>query len=114
MGRLTTHVLNTAEGIPAEGMQIELHRLETGGPSHLKTVSTNADGRVDNPLLEGGDFTAGTYELRFHAGEYFLRRRLECPFLGVVPIRFTVAAPKENYHVPLVCSPWSYSTYRGS
>jgi 5-hydroxyisourate hydrolase len=115
MGRLTTHVLDTAAGAPAAGLTIELFRLD-GGETRLTVARTNADGRVDRPLLEGEALTAGTYELRFHAGDY-LRTRHDLPepaFLDVVPIRFGIAAPQEHYHVPLLISPYGYSTYRGS
>lgn len=120
MGRLTTHVLDTAAGRPAEGLVIELWRLATDTPSEselLKTVTTNADGRVDGPLLEGGAFTAGVYELRFQAGAYLRANgtQLSAPaFLDVIPIRFGLADPGGHYHVPLLLSPYGYSTYRGS
>ena len=115
MGRLTTHVLDTAAGAPAAGLTIELFRLD-GSETRLTVARTNADGRVDRPLLEGEALTAGTYELRFHAGDY-LRTRHDLPepaFLDVVPIRFGIAAPQQHYHVPLLISPYGYSTYRGS
>lgn len=115
MGRLTTHVLDTALGCPAAGLTVELYRLgETA--EHIVSAETNADGRIDSPLLEGDAFAEGVYELRFHAGDY-LRRTATLPepaFLDVVPIRFGIAAPDEHYHVPLLLSPYSYSTYRGS
>ena len=109
MGRLTTHVLDTANGRPGAGMAIELYSLE-GEARLLKRVKTNADGRTDAPLLEGESLRAGCYELRFHVGEYFASRA----FLDVVPVRFNVADAAAHYHVPLLCSPWSYTTYRGS
>ncbi len=115
MGRLTTHVLDTVAGAPAVGLTVELFRLDDG-ETRVTVARTNADGRVDQPLLEGEALTAGTYELRFHAGDY-LRSRHDLPepaFLDVVPIRFGIAAPHENYHVPLLISPYGYSTYRGS
>ncbi len=115
MGRLTTHVLDTATGRPAAGLTIELFRIGQK-EERLTSVRTNQDGRVDKPLLEGAAFTAGTYELRFHAGDY-LRARTALPdpaFLDVVPIRFGIAAPGEHYHVPLLLSPYGYATYRGS
>ena len=105
-GRLTTHVLDTARGVPAAGMTVELWK----GGERLKTAQTNANGRTESPLLEGAALEAAEYELRFHVGAYFGERK----FLDVVPVRFTVAAPGEHYHVTLLCSPWSYSTYRGS
>lgn len=116
MGRLTTHVLDTAAGRPAAGLAIELFRLAGGMEEKLVAAVTNADGRVDGPLLDGDGFTAGVYELRFHAGAY-LRAAGAGPeplFLDVIPIRFGIAAPGEHYHVPLLLSPFGYSTYRGS
>ena len=115
MGRLTTHVLDTASGKPAAGLKIELFR--DGGEAPLKTIRTNADGRADGPILEGAEFTAGTYELRFHAGDYLRGSGTELPepaFLDVIPIRFGIADPAAHYHVPLLLSPYGYSTYRGS
>ncbi len=115
MGRLTTHVLDTAAGRPAAGLTVELYRIgEDDKP--LVAARTNADGRLDRPLLEGPALTAGVYELRFHAGDYLRRTApaAEPPFLDVVPVRFGVAAPEEHYHVPLLLSPYGYSTYRGS
>ena len=116
MGRLTTHVLDTALGRPAAGLKIELHLL--GSPSRLlKTATTNADGRVDDPLLSDSDLRAGQYELRFFAGDYLRRRGCklgEPAFLDVIPVRFGVAEPQSHYHVPLLLSPFGYSTYRGS
>ncbi len=115
MGRLTTHVLDTTAGGPAVGLTIELYRL-TGGETRVAVVRTNDDGRIDKPLIEGDALTAGVYELRFHAGDY-LRRRHDLPdpaFLDVVPIRFGIASPGAHYHVPLLISPYGYSTYRGS
>jgi 5-hydroxyisourate hydrolase len=116
MGRLTTHVLDTASGKPAAGLKIELFRVG-GDSSPVAVATTNADGRVDRPLLEGAALTSGQYELRFHAGDYLRRMGVavaEPAFLEVVPIRFGVAAPADHYHVPLLLSPYGYSTYRGS
>jgi 5-hydroxyisourate hydrolase len=116
MGRLTTHVLDTASGSPAAGLKIELFLLD-GGTVPLKTVTTNSDGRVDGPLLEGAGFMRGHYELRFHAGDYLRARGVAVPdpaFLDVIPIRFGIADPLQHYHVPLLLSPYGYSTYRGS
>lgn len=117
MARLSTHVLDTAHGRPAAGLLVELHRLEGGGRTVVTRVRTNADGRTDAPLLAGAAFRTGAYELVFHVADYF--RRLgtplaEPPFLDEVPIRFALAEPDGHYHVPLLVSPWSYSTYRGS
>ena len=113
MGKLTTHVLDTSSGRPAKGLKVEIYR----GDDLLKTVTTNDDGRVDGPILEGTAFTTGIYELRFHAGEY-LRRVMpglaEPLFLDVIPIRFGIADASQHYHVPLLLSPYGYSTYRGS
>lgn len=115
MGRLTTHVLDTARGRPAAGLKIELYRIGDR-EEHLGSVVTNADGRVDGAMLEGSQLTAGTYELRFHAGAYLkgVADVSSPPFLDVVPIRFGVSAPDQHYHVPLLLSPYGYSTYRGS
>jgi 5-hydroxyisourate hydrolase len=116
MGRLTTHVLDTATGRPAEGLKIELYRLGDGAV-RVKTVTTNADGRVDAPLLEGDALVAGRYELLFHAGDYLRGCAAALPetlFLDVIPIRFGIASAAEHYHVPLLISPYGYSTYRGS
>lgn len=116
MGRLTTHVLDTASGRPAAGLKIELRRLG-GDAAPLKTVVTNGDGRVDAPLLEGDAYLPGVYELTFHAGDYLraMGHALPAPaFLDVVPIRFGIAEGEEHYHVPLLISPYGYSTYKGS
>jgi len=111
MGRLTTHVLDTMRGRPAAGVAIELRR---DGESLVQS-RTNADGRTDAPLLEGDALTAGTYELVFDVGAYFAGADVpEPPFLGLVPVRFGIADPAAHYHVPLLASPWAYSTYRGS
>jgi 5-hydroxyisourate hydrolase len=109
MGKLTTHVLDTVSGKPAPGVQISLFR---GGILLSQTV-TNTDGRCDAPLLEGPDLIDGDYELVFSIGRYFRDRGIESPFLDEVPVRFRMETSC-NYHVPLVCSPWAYSTYRGS
>ena len=118
MTGLTTHVLDTALGTPAEGLVIDLYHLEGEVRSHLKTVVTNADGRVDGgPILIGESFRKGTYELVFHAGDYLRRSGAalaEPPFLDVIPIRFGIADESGHYHVPLLISPYGYSTYRGS
>ena len=116
MGRLTTHVLDTAAGRPAAGLVIELYRLD-GEPTYVRSVTTNDDGRVDGPLLEGEAFVTGVYELRFNAGDYLRQNTVALPdpaFLDVVPIRFGIADASQHYHVPLLLSPYGYSTYRGS
>jgi 5-hydroxyisourate hydrolase len=109
-GKLTTHVLDTAHGRPAAGVAIELARLAGGSREVLRTVVTNDDGRTDEPLLGAGELAAGDYELVFAVGDYFGERA----FLDRVPVRFSVADAGAHYHVPLLVSPWSYSTYRGS
>ena len=110
MGKLTTHVLDTAGGRPGAGMALELFLLEGKDWKLLKSVKTNSDGRTDAPLLEGERFRTGTYQLVFHVGAYFGSRE----FLDQVPVRFAIAEAGAHYHVPLLCSPWSYTTYRGS
>ncbi|RCV91576.1 hydroxyisourate hydrolase [Billgrantia montanilacus] len=117
MGRLTTHVLDTAKGQPGEGIEIAVYRLEGEQRTRLKSVVTNDDGRCDAPILEGDDFLAGEYELVFHAGAYLRRQGVtadEPRFLDVIPLRFGVADASQHYHVPLLLSPYGYSTYRGS
>jgi 5-hydroxyisourate hydrolase len=112
MGRLTTHVLDTAAGQPAGGVRVVLRR----DGAVLVDTRTNSDGRTDQPLLEGAAFKPGTYELTFHVGDYFRARGTplaDPPFLDVIPLRFTIAHDA-NYHVPLLVSPYGYSTYRGS
>ena len=110
MGRLTTHVLDTANGRPGAGIAVELFLLDGKEWNLLKSVKTNADGRTDAPLLEGEKFRTGTYQLVFHIGAYFRSPG----FLDLVPVRFGIADAAAHYHVPLLCTPWSYSTYRGS
>ena len=122
MGKLTTHVLNVAAGIPAAGMRIELRTATTTSraPADMALIGaaqTNADGRCSSPLLHGAAFRAGLYSLTFHVAAYFrtLGHDLpEPPFLDEVVIAFGIADPNQDYHVPLLVSPWSYSTYRGS
>lgn len=116
MGRLTTHVLDTMAGGPAAGVTVEL-RTVGGGARRLKTVTTNADGRADAPLLEGAALAAGRYELRFRVGDYLRKRHgLDATplFLDEIPVRFGIADPDQHYHVPLLLSAHGYSTYRGS
>ncbi len=113
-GRLTTHVLDIARGRPAAGMMLELARLDENSERRvLKTARTNDDGRTDEPLLEEEGFERGVYEITFHVGEYF-GEGSDPPFLDRVPVRFGISDPNAHYHVPLLASPWSYSTYRGS
>jgi 5-hydroxyisourate hydrolase len=116
-GRLTTHVLDTTSGKPGAGLRIDLYRLEGEDRAALKSVLTNADGRCDEPLLTGDEFGPGEYELVFHVNDYFAGAGIDLPtpaFLGTVPIRFGVSAAGRHYHVPLLISPFGYSTYRGS
>jgi 2-oxo-4-hydroxy-4-carboxy-5-ureidoimidazoline decarboxylase len=116
-GRLSTHVLDTHAGRPAVGVAIELYELAGDRYHSLTTAVTNADGRTDGPLIGGRPLPVGRYELRFAVGDHFRRRGIEAgdpPFLDIVPLRFSVAEPEGHYHVPLLCTPWSYSTYRGS
>jgi 5-hydroxyisourate hydrolase len=117
-GYLTTHVLDTAQGIPASQMAIQVWRLDTTEERSLqKMVYTGANGRPEEPLLAGEEFKTGTYELIFAVAAYFTAQHLpmtEPPFLGDVPIRFSIADEHAHYHVPLLVSPWAYSTYRGS
>lgn len=118
MGRLTTHVLDTVNGAPAAGMALELWRLSSdGGRERLLATTTNADGRVDAPLLDDAAMIAGEYEMIFDVRAYFVAKNGEVgasPFLDRVPVRFTIFDAGAHYHVPLLVSPWAYSTYRGS
>lgn len=116
MGRLTTHVLDTAQGRPADGVAVALFGLS---PERrlIAEASTNADGRLDAPILDGDAFSTGIYELVFQAGDYFrnsLTNLPDPPFVDEVVLRFGIAEADQHYHVPLLVSPWSYSTYRGS
>jgi 5-hydroxyisourate hydrolase len=116
-GRLSTHVLDTAHGRPAADLRIELWMLRDDGEKLLTTVRTNSDGRTDAPLLDELSIDVGTYELLFFVGEYFIAQGVVLPeprFLDIVPIRFGIFDAAQKYHVPLLVSPWSYSTYRGS
>jgi 5-hydroxyisourate hydrolase len=115
--KLSTHVLDTAHGRPAAGLKIELWSLTGGGRALLKTAHTNADGRTDQPLLGPEDMRAGEYELVFFVGDYFAANPTAAApirFLDRVPVRFGIADATASYHVPLLVSPWAYSTYRGS
>lgn len=117
MGRISTHVLDIKRGKPALGVRADLMRIAPDGTSTLvKSVMTNADGRTDGPLLTGNDFIVGTYELRFHIADYFRAAGDDDAelFLDIVPLRFVIREADGHYHVPLLVSPWAYSTYRGS
>ena len=112
-GKITTHVLNTAEGCPGAGIKIELYR----GHECIATLTTNADGRTDRPLLAKEAMVAGEYELHFQLGPYFAQRPLTTstpPYLDTVPIRVGISDPAAHYHVALLATPWGYTTYRGS
>jgi len=111
--KLSTHVLDLTTGRPAEGMKIDLWR-RGAAPELLKTVTTNHDGRTDSPLLGADELTVASYELVFHVRGYFAGRGIGCTFLDDVPIRFTISDAAAGYHVPLLVTPWGYSTYRGS
>jgi 5-hydroxyisourate hydrolase len=117
MGKLTTHILDTANGRPGAGVSISLFRIDGEMRQPIGDFVTNADGRCDAPLLAGDDLIIGTYELVFRVGDYFARQGADLPqprFIDIVPLRFGIADAKAHYHVPLLVSPWSYSTYRGS
>jgi 5-hydroxyisourate hydrolase len=117
MGKLTTHVLDTAHGRPGANLKVELFALDGDSRRAIKTIHTNDDGRADSPLLEGDAFASGEYELVFHAGDYFAAIGVNVPeprFVDRVVLRFGIADAKAHYHVPLLVSPWAYSTYRGS
>ncbi|BCD87893.1 5-hydroxyisourate hydrolase [Pseudomonas solani] len=117
MGRLTTHVLDAAHGCPGSDISIELYRVENGGMELITRTTTNDDGRCDAPLLQGESYATGVYQLHFHAGDYYRKRGVKLPeqaFLDVVVLRFGISAEQDHYHVPLLISPYSYSTYRGS
>ena len=117
MAKLSTHVLDTAAGIAAAGVAIELHRVDANGRVLVATATTNADGRTDRPLLQGDPIEPGVYELTFHAGDYLRRAGhllTDPPFLDIVIVRLGIADPDGSYHVPLLLSPYGYSTYRGT
>jgi 5-hydroxyisourate hydrolase len=113
-GRLTTHVLDTALGKPAGNLRIDLFRIDGERAERIGSARTNVDGRCDAPLLSGDAMRSGTYELRFYAGDYLGQNADDVPFLNIIPIRFGIADVSAHYHVPLLLSPYSYSTYRGS
>jgi len=115
--KLSTHVLDIAHGCPAQGMKIELWQLEGDDRTLITTAKTNADGRTDQPLLSADEMKPGQYEIVFFVGDYFAARGTPQPktrFLDKVPVRFGIADAGASYHVPLLCTPWAYSTYRGS
>lgn len=115
--KLSTHVLDTANGCPASGMQIELWEITGENRKLLKSVFTNSDGRTDQPLLSASELNTGYYELVFYVGEYFGKKissQSKVPFLDRIPVRFGIEDCNSSYHVPLLVSPWAYSTYRGS
>jgi len=117
LGRLSTHVLDTGAGLPAAGVCWTLYRIDGGRRDRLCGGVTNQDGRTDAPLLAGSSVATGTYELLFEVGEYFKARGVtltDPPFLDLVPVRFAISDSSQNYHVPLLVSPYGYSTYRGS
>lgn len=116
-GYLTTHVLDTARGVPAAGLKIALYRISGEGRQKIAETATNADGRTDTPILPVGEFATGSYELVFDAGDYLRasgQAGAEPLFLDQVPIRFGMSDPAAHYHVPLLLSPFGYGTYRGS
>ncbi len=118
-GLLTTHVLDTMYGVPAADLEIQLWRFASSGDQRelLRSMRTNAQGRTDEPLLQGEELLPGRYELVFAVGAYFLKRQVALPdplFLDMVPVRFGIADKSAHYHVPLLVSPWAYNTYRGS
>ena len=117
MARISTHVLDTSRGAPAQGIAVELHLVKGAERRLMAAVTTNADGRTDAPLVSADALETGVYELSFHAADYFHRLGVTLPnppFLGVIVIRIGIADPSGNYHVPLLLSPFAYSTYRGS
>ena len=117
-GRLSTHVLDTHAGRPAAGVAVELSEISAAGVTHtIERTTTNDDGRTDRPLIEGRPLPIGRYELRFAVGDYFAHHTVlltDPPFLDTVPVQFAIADPEGHYHVPLLVTPWSYATYRGS
>lgn len=117
MGKLSTHVLDISQGKPGAGVLVELYAVEATQRTLLRSAVTNQDGRCDAPLLEGAAMRAGQYELVFAAGDYFAAQGMTLPqprFIDRVIVAFGIADPNQNYHVPLIVSPWAYSTYRGS
>jgi 5-hydroxyisourate hydrolase len=117
MAKLSTHILDTANGVPARGVRIDFERLNHSSPELIKTLITNADGRTDELLLDSDSMETGEYQLTFYIADYFSAQQGisgEATFLNKVPVRFTILDAADSYHVPLLVTPWSYSTYRGS
>ncbi|KWT99466.1 hydroxyisourate hydrolase [Vibrio toranzoniae] len=117
MGRLTTHVLDTTHGLPGAEIKVELYKVNEDSTEKLATVLTNSDGRTDTPILAGNEFRPGKYQLVFYVADYYKNKGVELdgvPFLDDVVIRFGLDDPDAHYHVPLLVSPYSFSTYRGS
>ena len=114
MGKLTTHILDTSVGTPAQGVEIKLYKRNDSSLKLINSAKTNEDGRCKEPLLSGDLFEEGCYEIEFNIGHYYATKDIDCPFLKDVVIRFYISNSDENYHVPLLISPFSYSTYRGS
>ena len=114
MGKLTTHILDTSMGTPAQGVEIKLYKKNDSSLKLINSAKTNEDGRCNEPLLSGDLFEEGCYEIEFNIGHYYATKDINCPFLKDVVIRFYISNSDENYHVPLLISPFSYSTYRGS
>ena len=116
MSKLTSHVLDIYSGKPGVGIKVDVYYISDSKRNKLNTAVLNKDGRTDKPLVEGSNFKEGKYELVFFVGDYFKKKTNlpETPFLDEVVIRFGISNPNEHYHVPLLVSPWSYSTYRGS
>ena len=114
MGKLTTHILDTSMGTPAQGVEIKLYKRNDSSLELINSAKTNEDGRCNEPLLSGDLFEEGCYEIEFNIGHYYATKEIDCPFLKDVVIRFYISNSDENYHVPLLISPFSYSTYRGS
>ena len=114
MGKLTTHILDTSMGTPSQGVEIKLYKRNDSSLKLINSAKTNEDGRCNEPLLSGNLFEEGCYEIEFNIGHYYATKDIDCPFLKDVVIRFYISNSDENYHVPLLISPFSYSTYRGS
>ena len=114
MGKLTTHILDTSMGTPAQGVEIKVYKRNDSSLKLINSAKTNEDGRCNEPLLSGDLFEEGCYEIEFNIGHYYATKEIDCPFLKDVVIRFYISNSDENYHVPLLISPFSYSTYRGS